>query len=406
MMHVMKQSDVIIVGAGAAGLMCAREAALRGKRVTVLEHSARMGEKIRISGGGRCNFTNLYARPETFLSQNPHFCKSALSRYTAQDFLDLVKAHHIGWHEKPYEDNAHQSAKGQLFCDDKAFLIIDMLRNDAQQAGVKFHLETDISNIEKDGDFFIVTTNKGDFKSAALVIASGGLSIPKIGASPFGYKVAAQFELSIIPPRAGLVPLTFADSLLAQTKELSGIGLQAEVKSEKGGTFTEGLLFTHRGLSGPSILQISSYWREGEEITVNLLPGQDMFEALRLVRREKPKQKLHNILCAYLPKKLAVFVAETSGHDVTIADLSDKKLRAIADSINDWHIKPQGSEGYRTAEVTLGGVDTGELSSKTMEVKKVPGLYFIGEIVDVTGHLGGHNFQWAWSSAVAAGQAV
>lgn len=387
-------------------MMCAREASLRGRSVSVLEHSGKAGEKIRISGGGRCNFTNLYTRPETFVSQNPHFCKSALARYTPQDFIDLVDAHHIAWHEKPADEGADESARGQLFCDDKSTQIIDMLQGDARKAGTLFSLETEVQAVRKEGEDFILDTSKGTMRCASLVIASGGLSIPKIGASPFGYKIAEQFGLPIVPPRAGLVPLTFDEKLLAQTSDLSGIGLRACVRSESGKTFTEGLLFTHRGLSGPSILQISSYWEEGEAITVNLLPGPDVFDRLRAIRKEQPKQKLHNVLASILPKRLAQMIADASGFDRPIADLSDQKLEMMRDAVQHWRIKPQGSEGYRTAEVTRGGVDTNALSSKTMEARSVPGLYFIGEVVDVTGHLGGHNFQWAWASAVAAGQSV
>ena len=333
-------------------------------------------------------------------------CKSALARYTPQDFIALVEAHKIGWHEKDHEEHAHESAKGQLFCDEKSTQIIEMLQHDAQQSGARFALETEITAVKKEGDDFILDSSKGAYKGASLVIASGGLSIPKIGASPFGYRIAEQFGLNIIPPRAALVPLTFGEKLLQQTRELSGIGLTARVQSECGKDFTEGLLFTHRGLSGPVILQISSYWEEGEHITIDLAPGSDMFAMLRDARRNQPKQMLHNILAAHLPKRLAAFIAAQNGNDKNIADLSDDRLRAVADAINAWRVQPQGSEGYRTAEVTRGGVDTGALSSKTMEARKVPGLYFIGEVVDVTGHLGGHNFQWAWASAVAAGDAV
>jgi len=401
----MKELDVIIIGAGAAGLMCAREAALRGRSVAVLEHSEKIGEKIRISGGGRCNFTNLYAGPQTMLSNNPHFCKSALSRYTPQDFLALVQNHGIAFHEKPYEDGAHQSARGQLFCDHKSQQIIDMLQGDATQAGAAIQTETKISAISREGDHFIVASDRGARKAKALVIASGGLSIPKIGASAFGYEVAKKFGLGLVPTRAALVPLTFAAELLAQTKELSGLSVQARVTGGEG-DFTEGLLFTHRGLSGPSILQISSYWREGETITVDLAPGINMEEALRRLRTEQPKQLLHNALSHHLPKRLAAMIAARVNFELPIANLPDAKLTEAAVLINRWQVVPSGSEGYRTAEVTLGGVDTEELSSKTMEARKVPGLYFIGEVVDVTGHLGGHNFQWAWASAVAAGQAV
>jgi len=398
--------DVIIIGAGAAGMMCARQAALRGRRVAVIEHTAKTGEKIRISGGGRCNFTNIYARPETFISQNPHFCKSALARYTPQDFINLVDAHNIAWHEKPYEDDAHESAKGQLFCDGKSTQIIAMLYDDARQAGADFYLETKTESVRKERNNFFVETDQGVFQAASLVIASGGLSIPKIGASPFAYKIAEQFGLNIITPRAGLVPLTFAPDLLAITKELSGVAITAQVKSRNGKSFTEGFLFTHRGLSGPSILQISSYWQEGEDITVTMVPERDIFAHLKEARHSKGKQKLQTVLAHILPGSLAEMIAAQAPENKIMGDLSDDILKTITKSINHWDVKPQGSEGYRTAEVTLGGIDTNELSSKTMEARNIPGLYFIGEAVDVTGHLGGHNFQWAWSSAVAAGDAV
>ena len=398
--------DVIIIGAGAAGMMCARQAAMLGKNATVIEHTNKVGEKIRISGGGRCNFTNLYARPETFISQNPHFCKSALARYTPQDFIELVNDHKINWHEKPYDEGAHKSAQGQLFCDEKSTQIIDMLFNDANQFGCIFSLETTVTSIQKNETFFEIQTNKGTLKSKNLVIASGGLSIPKIGASPFAYKIAEQFGVNIIPPRAALVPLTFETSLLEKTKSLSGISFTASVKSEDNHSFEEGLLFTHRGLSGPSILQISSYWNENETISVNLKPGMDVFEYLQKARSNTPKQKIQTVLSHILPNRLAEHISDEAELHQNIADMSDKKLKEISTNINEWVIKPQGSEGYRTAEVTRGGIDTNELSSKSMETKKVEGLHFIGEAVDVTGHLGGHNFQWAWASAIACAHSL
>lgn len=401
----MKLFDVIIIGAGAAGLMCAWQAAKRGRRVCIIDHMNKVGEKIRISGGGRSNFTNLYCSPDNFISQNRHFPKSALKRFSQHDFISLVENYGIAYHEKPCDENADQSSKGQLFCDNSAVEIIDMLRNGFEGNGGKFHLGTKVTQVEKQGDIYLLKSDKGEFSCETLVIASGGLSIPKIGASNFGYELAKKFDLNIIPPRAGLVPLTFDEELLAKTKELSGVSVNAVVScADK--SFREGLLFTHRGLSGPVILQISSYWEEGEEISIKLLPELDVFESLKLSREKIPKQMLHNVLSDMLPNKLARMIAEDSGHDIRIADLSDKKLRIIEGRISNWRVKPKGSEGYRTAEVTLGGVDTDEISSKTFEAKKSKGLYFIGEVLDVTGHLGGHNFQWAWSSGWCAGQYV
>ena len=401
--------DVIIIGAGAAGMMCAATAAARGRKTMLLDHAKRLGEKIRISGGGRCNFTNIYADADTFLSGNPHFCKSALSRYTQYDFLALVEKHGIAYHEKTL---------GQQFCDDKSQQIIDMLLSECRDAGATVRGEVRVSGIEvachEDacGDDaadpsaqYLVRTEQGDMQCASLVIATGGLSIPKIGATKFGYDVARQFGLNVIPTRAALVPLTFQNELLARCKALSGVSVDAVVSC--GGTsFREGLLFTHRGLSGPSILQISSYWQEGEEICVNLAPDHDVFAVLKAHKQESPKQDIQTALADILPKRLAQMICEMSGAAGRLADLPDATLTATADMVNTWMIKPSGTEGYRTAEVTLGGVDTNELSSKTMEAKKQSGLYFIGEVVDVTGHLGGFNFQWAWSSGYAAGQAV
>lgn len=397
MTGAMKAFDVIIIGAGAAGLMCAIEAGKRGRRVLLLDHAKKPAEKIRISGGGRCNFTNLGASPANFLSQNPHFCKSALSRYTQHDFIALVDRYKIKWHEKTL---------GQLFCDDSAMQIIDMLLAECAIAGVTVQLETAVQAIERDATGFHLKTGKGNYDCAALVIATGGPSIPKMGATGFGYDVAKQFGLNVIAPRAGLVPLTFDVDLLAQTKGLSGLSVDpAAVRCGKT-VFHEALLFTHKGLSGPAILQISSYWSGGDEIVLNLCPQHDMLAVLKAARQAQPRKILHNILSDYLPQRLAEMVAARSGFDLPMADLSDKKLQAVADAVNAWRVKPNGSEGYRTAEVALGGVDTEDLSSKTFEAKKVPGLYFIGEVVDVTGWLGGYNFQWAWSSGWCCGQAV
>lgn len=393
----MKRSDVIIIGAGAAGLMCAVEAAKRGRDTLVLDHADAPAEKIRISGGGRCNFTNLGCSPANFLSQNPHFCKSALKRYGVQDFIDLVNRHKIKWHEKTL---------GQLFCDESAKQIIQMLLDECALAGADFTLNTAIEKIEKMDGGYRLLTNRGSFECESLVIATGGPSIPKMGATGFGYEVAKQFGLNVIPPRAGLVPLTFDVDILSQTKDLSGIGIDPATVQCGKTKFNEAVLFTHKGISGPAILQISSYWRGGDDIIINLAPQHDMLEILKDARSNQPRKILHNILGDYLPQRLAERIAENSGFDQPMADLSDKKLQIIADRINRWTVKPNGSEGYRTAEVALGGVDTDELSSKTFESKKSPGLYFIGEVVDVTGWLGGYNFQWAWSSGWCCGQEV
>jgi len=387
--------DVIIIGAGAAGLMCAIEAGKRGRRVWLIDHMAKIAEKIRISGGGRCNFTNIHTRPQSFLSQNPHFCKSALKQYTPQDFIALVQKHNIAFHEKKL---------GQLFCDESALQIIDMLLLEAHRAGVKLEPDTRVLGIETlpEGGYGL-KTSRGDQACASLVIATGGLSIPKIGASNFGYETAKKFGLNIIKPRAALVPLTFDGALLERCKNLSGISVEADVVYKKQ-IFNEGLLFTHRGLSGPSILQISSYWEEGQSIVVNLAPGVDVFKFLKERKRDQPKLHIHNAFPELLPKRLAQSICEEQGCDGPLGGQADAKLALLARAVNDWHVTPIGTEGYRTAEVTLGGVDTQELSSQTMQSNKHPGLFFIGEVVDVTGHLGGFNFQWAWSSGFVAGR--
>ncbi len=389
-----KSYDVIVIGAGAAGMMCAIEAGKRGRKVWLIDHAAKIAEKIRISGGGRCNFTNIHANPKTFLSHNPHFCKSALSQYTQQDFIALVQKHGIAFHEKKL---------GQLFCDSSAQQIIDMLIDECRAAGVVLENETIIEQVEAVEGGYNVKTNRGEYFCESLVVATGGLSIPKIGATKFGYDLARQFGLKVIETRPGLVPLMFQSALLERCKELSGLSVEATVSCGKT-SFYEGLLFTHRGLSGPSILQISSYWQEGQEIIVNLAPGIDALAFLKDRKKAQPKQDIQTALGDIVPKRLAVSICEAAIIEGRIADLSDKSLQVLAAATNDWRIKPSGTEGYRTAEVTLGGVDTDELSSKTMESKKQPGLYFVGEVVDVTGHLGGFNFQWAWSSGFAAGQ--
>ena len=388
--------DVIILGAGAAGLMCAGVAGQRGQRVAVLEQARYPGEKIRISGGGRCNFTNLDTGPANFLSENPRFCRSALSGYTQRDFIALVERHGIAWHEK---------TRGQLFCDGASQQIIDMLLEECRKAHAQLRLGVAISAVSKTEDGFAVTTDQGEFRGNALVIATGGPSIPKMGASAFGYKIAQQFGLKMIPPRAALVPLTFDVAMLAQFKELSGISVDAVVSCGKT-AFDEALLFTHRGLSGPAVLQISSYWREGHDIVIDMAPQLDVLAALKQSRRDHPRQELATVLAGFLPKRLAQTVAERIAGPPRLADFSDKLLTDVVAAVKAWRVRPNGTEGYRTAEVTLGGVDTSELSSKTFESRSVPGLYFIGEVVDVTGHLGGFNFQWAWSSGVAAGRHI
>ncbi len=390
---ILKQFDVIIIGAGAAGLMCAIEAGKRGRAVLVLDHAKKAAEKIRISGGGRCNFTNLEVRPENFLSDNPRFCVSALSRYTPKDYIALVDKHGIAWHEKTL---------GQLFCDSSSKQIIDMLFKECADAGVTIQTDTRVVKVSND---FELQTNRGDYRCSSLVTATGGPSVPKMGASGFGYDLARQFGLNVVTPRAGLVPLTFDSGLLARMKELAGVSVDVTVKCDKA-TFSEALLFTHRGLSGPAILQISSFWSEGREIVINLAPGIDVFSLLKDAKKNQPKQEPATVLAGLLPKRLAHSIANECGLKGRLADIADKKLRLLARSVNEWRVTPKGSEGFRTAEVTVGGVDTKELSSKTFEAKKVPGLYFIGEVIDVTGHLGGFNFQWAWASGHAAGAFV
>jgi predicted Rossmann fold flavoprotein len=386
--------DVIILGAGAAGLMCAGVAGKRGRSVLVLEQARHPGEKIRISGGGRCNFTNLHTSPANFLSENPRFCHSALSGYTQHDFIALVETYDIAWHEK---------TRGQLFCDGSSRQIIDMLLEECRSAQLRLGVR--ISAIAKNEGGFVVTTDQGEFRCRSLVVATGGPSIPKMGASGFGYRIAEQFRLKIVPPRAALVPLTFDAAMLTQFKDLSGIAVDAVVSCGKT-HFDEALLFTHRGLSGPAILQISSYWRAGEDIVIDMAPERDILVLLKQLRRDHPRQELATALTGLLPKRLAQTVADAIGGPARLADFSDKLLSNVAAAVKTWRIRPNGTEGYRTAEVTLGGVDTTELSSKTFEAKSVPGLYFIGEVVDVTGHLGGFNFQWAWSSGHAAGRRV
>ena len=390
----MDRFDVVVIGAGAAGMMCAIEAGRRGRRVLIIDHARAAGEKIRISGGGRCNFTNLHTAPSAFLSDNPRFCISALSRYTARDFIALVDRHGIAWHEKTL---------GQLFCDGSARQVVDMLLGEMGEAGVGLRLGVSARDIRRDAAGFVLTIDGADVACEALVIATGGKSIPKMGATGFGYDVARQFGLNIAPTRPGLVPLTFEVGLLERLRPLTGVAL--DVSARRGKTrFDEAMLFTHRGLSGPAILQISSYWREGEEIELDMAPGVDIFEALRRARGERGRQAVQTVLSEHLPRRLAQLIAETEGAGGKVADASDLILRRVGQAVNAWRVKPVGSEGYRTAEVTLGGVDTAGLESRTLAAKAVPGLYFIGEVVDVTGWLGGYNFQWAWASGWCAGQ--
>ena len=390
--------DVVVIGAGAAGMMCAIEAGKRGRRVLVLDHAGAPGEKIRISGGGRCNFTNLEAdKTERYLGANPRFARSALSRYTPRDFIALVERHGVAWHEKTL---------GQLFCDGSAKEIIALLTAEMRAARVELHLSHPVSRLDPlEGGGFELEFSNRHVACASLVIATGGKSIPKMGSTGFAYEVARRFALQVGETRPALVPLTFEIGLLERLKSLAGVAVDARVAAN-GARFEEAMLFTHRGLSGPAVLQVSSYWREGDEIEVDMAPGLDVFEALRTARRDNGRQGVVTVLGAHLPRRLAELLAGQQGLAGPIADASDKKLRALADAVNRWRVKPVGSEGYRTAEVTLGGVDTSGLDQRTLEAKAVPGLYFIGEAVDITGWLGGYNFQWAWSSGWSAGQAA
>jgi predicted Rossmann fold flavoprotein len=393
----LEHHDVLVIGAGAAGMMCAIEAGKRGRSVLVVDHAKAPGEKIRISGGGRCNFTNLGATHLNFLSANPKFCVSALRRYRPRDFIALVERHGVAYHEKTL---------GQLFCDGSARQIVDLLLAEMRAAGVQLRLETRVEGVTKTEGGFEVALSSGKVACASLVVASGGKSIPKMGATGLGYDIARQFGLGVVDTRPALVPLTFEPATLARLSPLSGIGLDAVVSHGKT-KFREGMLFTHRGLSGPSILQISSYWREGDEIRVDMAPGVDALAALKAARTATPRQAVATVLSTLLPRRVAQLIADEDAPDKgNIADCSDKVLGRLAGAVNAWTVKPAGSEGYRTAEVTLGGVDTDALDSRTLEAKAVAGLYFIGEVVDVTGWLGGYNFQWAWASGWSAGQSV
>jgi len=386
--------DIIIIGAGAAGLMSAIESGKRGKKVLLVDHAKKIGEKIRISGGGRCNFTNINTHPSKFISKNPKFVISALNQYTQNDFINLIKKHNIKFHEKKL---------GQLFCDESAQQITNMLLSECQTANVILKKEIVITDVDKQGDQYFIVVGSNKFFCDSLIIATGGLSVPKIGASDFGYKIAKKFNLNIIETLPALVPLTFNERILAMCKELTGLSVEAIVSFNKI-FFEEGMLFTHRGLSGPSILQISSYWKLGDDIKINLLPKLNVLKLLEREKKIKPKQDILTIISEILPKRLAHMICKENNITGNISELSNKLLIHLSNSINIWTVNPIGSEGYRTAEVTLGGVDTTEISSKTMMSKKHPGLFFIGEVLDVTGHLGGYNFQWAWSSGYVAGR--
>ena len=392
----METFDVVVIGAGAAGMMCAIEAGKRGRRVLVIDHARAAGEKIRISGGGRCNFTNTRTAPGAFLSDNPGFCISALRRYRPDDIIALLERHGVAWHEKTL---------GQIFCDDSARQVVDLLLAEMRANGVTLRLGASVQSVARTGTGFTLEADGSIVACEALVIASGGKSIPKMGATGFGYDIAEQFDVPVIPTRPALVPLAFETGLLQRLSALAGVAVDVRVRCGKT-AFDEAMLFTHRGLSGPAILQISSYWREGQEIEVDMAPGVDLFTALRRARSESGKQAVQTVLAQHLPKRLAQLIAETEGAAGNIGDAPDRLLQPVADAVNRWRVKPVGSEGYRTAEVTLGGVDTRALDQRTMTAKAVPGLYFVGEVVDVTGWLGGYNFQWAWASGWCAGQAV
>ncbi|MCI4662708.1 MAG: NAD(P)/FAD-dependent oxidoreductase [Neomegalonema sp.] len=392
--------DTIIIGAGAAGMMCAAHAGARGGRVLVIEHGAAPGEKIRISGGGRCNFTNLDVSAKNFLSENPHFCKSALGRYTQHDFIGLVTAHGIAWHEK---------SQGQLFCDGSARQIIDLLIKQMHAVHARLWLQSNVLEINRSESRFELTVEREGRRVGlacdALVVATGGKSIPKMGATGFGYRVAEQFDMAVTPTRPALVPFTFSDEFKAQTADLVGISLPAVISLDRV-RFADGVLFTHRGLSGPAVLQISSYWREGQSIALDLLPGGKLQGDLRAQRQQSPRRSLGTALSSHLPKKLAAHLTQQWQRTDNLGTLSDKAFDSIEAAIHRWELRPLGTEGYRTAEVTSGGVATDGLDARSLQSKAVPGLYFIGEVVDVTGWLGGYNFQWAWSSGWAAGTAI
>lgn len=394
----MERFDAIVIGAGAAGIFCAAQAGQAGCRVLLVDNGKKPGRKILMSGGGRCNFTNLYTEPAAYLSNNPHFCKSALARYSQWDFIDLVGKYGIAWHEKTL---------GQLFCDDSAQQIVDMLVTECEKGGVTLRMRSEVLSVEQNDEGYLLELNGARVSAPRLVIASGGLSMPGLGASPFGYKVAEQFGLKVLPTRAGLVPFTLHKPLLEQLQVLSGVSVPSVITAEDGTVFRENLLFTHRGLSGPAVLQISSFWQPGEFITINLLPECDLAQWLDEQRATHPNQSLKNTLAMQLPKRL-IECLQLLGQipDISLKQLNSREQQTLVDTLTGWRVQPNGTEGYRTAEVTLGGVDTHQLSSRTMEARNVPGLYFIGEVMDVTGWLGGYNFQWAWASAWACAQAL
>lgn len=388
--------DVVVIGAGASGLMCAATAGYRGRSVLVIEHTKKIGRKILMSGGGRCNFTNIHNDASNFISENAHFCRSALSRYRVQDFIDLVERHGVEYHEKTL---------GQLFCNESSKEILQVLMTEAEWAGVEIQTELSVNHVKKAENGYLLKTSRGDIVTESLVIATGGLSIPNGGATPFAYEVARQFGMEVLPTRAALVPLTLQPDLLVPLKPLSGVSHPVEV-SCGGASFKESMLFTHRGLSGPAILQISSYWEPGQAVSINLFPDEDLLGWLKVQRQERPKADIATIMSQKMSKRMAQILCELFSFSGNMADLSNQTLEQITTAFTEWLIKPSGTEGYRTAEVTLGGISTKEVSQKTMEANKAPGLYFIGECLDVTGHLGGHNFQWAWASGFVAGQAV
>ncbi|WP_287808978.1 NAD(P)/FAD-dependent oxidoreductase [Pseudomonas sp.] len=392
----MRSTDVVIIGAGAAGLMCAFSAAARGRRVLLIDHANKAGKKILMSGGGRCNFTNLYTEPANFLSQNPHFCKSALARYTQWDFIAMVAKHGVPYHEKKL---------GQLFCDNKSSDILEMLISECEQVKVDLRLDTSVQSIEKTEAGYLLDTSLGQVTCASLVVATGGLSIPTLGATGFGYQIARQFGHNVLATRAGLVPFTITDQLKGLCTELSGTSVDCLVSCNDQ-SFRENILFTHRGLSGPAVLQISSFWNPGDTVEINLLPDHDALAWLQQQQAERPNSELKTLLGELFTKKMATLLAEQWFASKPMKQYTPAELRDIAEKLGAWQLVPAGTEGYRTAEVTLGGVDTREVSSKTLESLKSPGLYFVGEVLDVSGHLGGFNFQWAWASGYAAAQYV
>lgn len=390
----MRTADIVIIGAGAAGLMCAFTAAVRGRRVLLIDHANKAGKKILMSGGGRCNFTNMYTEPGNFLSQNSHFCKSALARYTQWDFIELVTQHGVPYHEKKL---------GQLFCDNKSSDILELLLSECAAAGVELHLDTSVQQIDTAEGGYRLQTSLGDVSCASLVVATGGLSIPTLGATGFGYQIARQFGHTVLPTRAGLVPFTITDQLKVFCTELSGTSVDCRV-SCNGQAFRENILFTHRGLSGPAILQVSSFWQPGDSVAIDLLPDHDALGWLQQQQGERPNSELKTLLGDVFTKKMASLLAEHWFVSKPMKQYTPAELLAVAEHLSHWQLVPAGTEGYRTAEVTLGGIDTREVSSKTMESLKSPGLYFVGEVLDVSGHLGGFNFQWAWASGYAAAQ--